>query len=111
GNTWEQVNLPESANFPTELKWDPADPRRLYLSLWPHAGAHGGEIFDTSGGVLASDDAGQSWTRIFDQTAFISGMTVHPADPARLFVVTFQGAAYTSDDRGANWRRIEGYDF
>lgn len=111
GETWEQVSLPEEANFPTELVWDPSDHKRLFVSFWPHAGAKGGTIFDTGGGVLASTDGGKSWERVFDQSAFVSGMAVHPADSSVLALVTFQGAAYATSDRGASWQRISGYDF
>jgi hypothetical protein len=58
-----------------------------------------------------TEDGGASWRGVFDQSAHVYGVAVDPENPATLFINTFDGATYRSDDRGRNWRRLRGYNF
>ncbi len=105
--TWAQVPLPAGVNFPNDLVIDKQNPQRMYLSLWPRT-ENGSEV---SGGLLLTEDGGQSWTRIFREDAHVFALAVDPANPSRLFINTFDSAAFRSDDAGKNWTRIKGYNF
>lgn len=104
---WERVQLPEGVNAPNDLAFDGADPQTLYLSCWPDE--TGGSA--QGGGLYASRDGGSSWRNIFDGTAHAYASAVHPHNPSVLFLVTFDSAAWYSEDAGATWRQIAGYDF
>jgi photosystem II stability/assembly factor-like uncharacterized protein len=105
---WESVPLPERVRFPNSLTLDESNPDRLYLSSW--ASITGGNP-GTDGGVHVSEDSGRSWKPIFDPTAFVYGLAVDHRHPGRLYINTFQNAAWRSDDSGESWKRILGYSF
>ncbi len=107
GDSWQPLALPEGVNAPHDLQLDPDDPQRLYLSCWPRD-LEGADRF---GGVFSSEDGGASWRQVFDERVRVNSLAIHPRDKATIFINTFQNAAYRSDDRGANWRRLEGYRF
>jgi photosystem II stability/assembly factor-like uncharacterized protein len=104
---WERVALPEGVDFPNDLSFDPFDPRRLYLACWPQV--IGGN--NRGGGVWVSDDGGQGWQNLFDQTSHAYTLTVDPVRPSTLYLATFDAAVLRSDDRGRSWRRLEGFNF
>ena len=58
-----------------------------------------------------SEDAGDTWTSIFDNTKYVYDVTVDTHHPGRLYCNTFNQAAYRSDDYGKTWKKIKGYDF
>jgi photosystem II stability/assembly factor-like uncharacterized protein len=104
---WEQVALPEGVDFPNDLTFDPLDPSRLYLACWP-------QVIDGNnlgGGVWASDDGGQSWQCLFDQTCHAYTVTIDPGNPSTLYLATFDAAVLRSDDRGLTWRPLKGFNF
>ena len=103
--TWEPVLLPEGVDFPNDLTFDPSG--RLYLACWSRLA---GEK-NIGGGAYASDDGGQTWTRIFDPAAHVYTVTVDPASSATLYLSTFHAAVHRSDDHGASWRRLTGCNF
>ena len=122
---WERIALPEKVHFPNSVTADPADPQRLYLSSWASltAGDYGGRppwpapaglddpVIEAEGGVVLSEDGGATWRQIFDSAAYVYGLAVDPVRPGRLYVNTFQNAAWLSEDSGKNWKKIKGYDF
>ena len=105
--SWVRMPLPEGVNGPDGLTLDPEDNRRMYLSAWclnPPAP-------NTGGGVFLSEDAGQSWRRIFDEMQHVYDVTVDPKNANVLYCCGFESAAYRSADRGRSWTRIRGYNF
>jgi len=104
---WLPVPLPAGANAPNDLAFDPTNPRRMYLACWPRT------VNETnqSGGLFITDDGGATWRLAFDQSPHVYGVALDPANPSTLFINTFNGAAYRSDDRGATWQRLGGYNF
>ncbi len=71
-----------------------------------------------AGGVWKTEDAGQTWTPIFDRagSASVGAIAVAPSDPKVIYVGTGQiqtrydiasgEGVYRSDDAGASWRHL-----
>jgi photosystem II stability/assembly factor-like uncharacterized protein len=104
---WERIALPEGVNAPNDIVYDPVNPKRLYLACWPYQ-VDGRESF---GGLYVTDDRGESWRNIFNPSFHVYGVAVHPDNPSRIFIVTFEGVAFRSDDGGDSWHGIGGYNF
>jgi photosystem II stability/assembly factor-like uncharacterized protein len=104
---WAKVKLPAGVDAPTELTIDPRDSRRLYLTAWGKQG----EDVDTGGGVFLSTDAGETWKPIFEKSQHVFDLSLSPQNPDVLYITGFDSAAYRSEDRGAHWTRIKGYNF
>lgn len=116
GASWSQVSLPGGVNFPNDLIYDPAEPNRLYLSCWPWMEVGpmvkgNWQVTNRGGGLLMSEDRGNTWRRIFREDAHVYGAAVDPANSATIVINTFDSAAFRSDDRGESWSRIRGYNF
>ena len=121
--TWQRLDLVEMTGFPNGLEYDPQNPKRLYLGSWADitlsdligsrtAGATGGnETFDLDGGIIMSEDGGETWTRIFDKDQYVYDVTVDPRHPGRIYCNTFCQGAYRSDDYGKTWKKLKDYDF
>jgi len=107
GASWVRVALPAGVNFPNDLIIDPANPARMYLCLWPRTES-GREV---SGGLLVTEDGGETWSRLFREDAHVYALAVDPANPSRLFINTFDSAAFRSDDAGKTWTKLKGYNF
>ncbi len=107
GQNWNEANLPAGVTAPSDLLVDPKDAGHMYLSCWPkhEKGA------DVCGGVYESSDGGRSWTQRFDQRVRVFAAAFDPADSRKIYINTFQNAAYRSDDGGKTWNRIPGYRF
>jgi photosystem II stability/assembly factor-like uncharacterized protein len=105
--TWNLMTLPARVTAPNDLVYDPRQPGRLYLSCWPLR-EDGAEV---GGGLLRSEDCGGTWTRVFPEGIHVYAAAVSPSNPDTVFINTFSGSAYRSDDRGETWNRLEGYDF
>ncbi|HXY40612.1 MAG TPA: hypothetical protein VEQ10_13135, partial [Vicinamibacteria bacterium] len=104
---WERMALPPGINGPNAVTVDPADPRRLYLSCWPVATPGG----DTGGGLLLSEDAGSSWTRLRPDSEYVYDVSLDPRDARVLYFTGHDQAAWRSSDRGATWSRLQGFNF
>jgi len=71
-----------------------------------------------AGGVFRSDDAGQTWTPLFDaeDNLSIGAIAVTESDPNVIYVgtgeacirgnVTYGKGVYRSDDAGHTWRHV-----
>ncbi len=105
--SWEKMPLPPGVNGPNAVTVDPRDPRRLYLSAWPVA-TRGG---DTGGGLLRSEDAGATWTRLRPDSEYVYDVTLDPRDPSVLYFTGHDQAAWRSADRGNTWARLRGFNF
>lgn len=104
---WEKVALPEGVNAPNDLAFDPSNPSRMYLACWPRI-INGRSYY---GGVYVTDDGGKSWNCVFDQSAHAYSVTVDEQNPSTVYMVSFDSAAYRSDDKGRTWKKIGGYNF
>jgi photosystem II stability/assembly factor-like uncharacterized protein len=121
--TWTRLQVADGPLFPSGIGIDPKDPDRIYLGCWSSielsdlvggsvARATGGPAsIDMPGGIFLSEDGGDTWRSIFDQRQYVYDVTTDPRHPDRLYCNTFNAAAWRSDDRGATWKRIKGYDF
>jgi photosystem II stability/assembly factor-like uncharacterized protein len=120
---WQKLDFPGKVGFPNGLDYDPQHPDRLYLASWADitlsdligretAEATGGnETIELDGGILLSEDGGETWARIFDPDQYVYDVTVDPLHPGRIYCNTFNQGAYRSDDHGASWKKLKGYDF
>ena len=121
--TWHRLTLAGTTGFPNGLEFDPRDPNRLYLGSWGDitlsdligrktAEATGGnETIDLDGGIIMSEDGGETWSRVFDKDQYVYDVTVDPRFPGRIYCNTFCRGAYRSDDYGETWKKLKGYDF
>lgn len=104
---WTKMALPEGVNGPNGLAIDPENPERMYLAAWGRrtdAGAVGG-------GVYLTTDGGRTWRRVLDRDQHVYDVTIDGRDPRVLYACGFESSAWRSEDRGATWRRIRGYNF
>lgn len=104
---WNPVQLPKGVNGPHDLLLDPKNIEIMYLSCWPRRL----DGKDAHGGVLKTTDGGLSWDQCFFENYRVNAAGMDPDKPNVIFINTFQNAAFRSDDRGENWKRIEGYRF
>lgn len=121
--TWERLSIGDRVQFPNGLAFDPDNPNILYLGAWADiqrsdliggrlAGETGGnETFDLDGGIFRSKDKGNTWEQIFNTDHYVYDVTPDPTHPGGIYCNTFDRGAYYSDDYGASWRKIKGYDF
>ena len=60
---------------------------------------------DEATALSRSVDAGQNWTTISlpPATAFLSQVSISPADPGALYIVSSSDGAFRSRDLGASW--------
>jgi photosystem II stability/assembly factor-like uncharacterized protein len=107
GEHWQLLPLPAGVNGPHDLLIDPMDTATLYVSCWPRHDAHE----DVHGGVIRTRDGGLTWKQVFDPRVRVNSANADPKFPGRIFINTFQNAAYFSRDHGESWKRIRGYRF
>ena len=103
GRSWsELVNLRsvptvENWSFPApphvahakQIAFHPSRPSTMYVSI---------EV----GGLLRSDDHGQTWQDVPGMYEDVHRLVINPADPRRMFVSGGNGI-YVSEDEGATW--------
>jgi photosystem II stability/assembly factor-like uncharacterized protein len=105
--SWQEIAMPEDANAPSDLQYDPDNPSRMYLSCWPQSDFD----MEPKGGLFRTEDGGASWKRIYGKEAYAYALEVDPNRPSTLFFTSFDGSVRRSDDRGESWRRLRGYNF
>ncbi len=116
GANWQKVFYVDDRTGIADLALDPSNPRVLYAAAWtverkPWTIVSGGG----ADGLYKSTDSGDSWERLEGglPTGLVGkiGVTVSPADPARLWALVEAipevAGLYRSDDAGATWTRIE----
>jgi photosystem II stability/assembly factor-like uncharacterized protein len=104
--TREQWNPGAGGMCCHSIQLDPDEPDRLYIGI-------------SAAGVFRSEDGGESWTPANKGTAAdfmpdpypelgqcVHKVLLHPARPERLWQQNHCGV-YRSDDRGAQWERLE----
>ncbi|WP_299534640.1 sialidase family protein [Ulvibacterium sp.] len=121
--SWKRLNVGEKTQFPNGLAYDEEDPSKLYLGSWSDihlsdlvggklAEKTGGNaLLDLDGGILMSEDGGDTWTRVFDENQYVYDVTVDSSTPGRVYCNTFNQGAYVSNDWGKTWKKIKDYDF
>ncbi len=127
--SWQVMAMPERVTMPNDLIYDPADPRRMYLSCWPlnvgsreiggkpqRARIVEGDQFEVGnmeigGGLYRTEDGGKSWRQMFDEGMHVYAAAVDPQNTGTVFINTFNSSAFRSDDRGETWKRLGGYNF
>ncbi|MEM9862566.1 MAG: hypothetical protein AAF938_13165 [Myxococcota bacterium] len=81
--------------------------------------ASGSVLIGTEGGILRSDDEGETWTYVLDHTddfRFARDIEFDPADPDHMFAITWEKEFdlpqpfifYESTDGGSNWETVPG---
>jgi photosystem II stability/assembly factor-like uncharacterized protein len=101
------MTLPEGINGPHDLLINPLHPEIMYVSCWP--GTIDGK--EVSGGVIKTINGGKTWSLVFDERMRVNSAGIDLKHPEKIYINTFQNAAYKSDDSGATWKRILGYRF
>ncbi len=104
---WVKLSLPTGVDGPTGIAVDPKNSDRIYLTAWGREGVNA----DQGGGVFLSINSGKTWKSIFQKSQHVYDLTIDPRNANVLYVTGFDGAAYRSPDRGANWSRIKGFNF
>jgi hypothetical protein len=121
-DSWQRLNVSDGWLFPNNITCDPKNPNRLYLACWSAisladmvgrdvAAPAGNPRINMPGGIFMSEDGGNTWKSIFDQKQYVYAVTADPYHAGRLYCNTFNRAAWRSNDYGAHWSKIKGYDF
>jgi photosystem II stability/assembly factor-like uncharacterized protein len=108
GATWSTVYTAVKPETGWSLAVDPADPERVWAGLFASEGA---------GGVLASADAGKTWTLlagypdpIQEGAAALIVLPAPPGQPATLLAASgsyyVEPALFKSTDSGLTWRPV-----
>ncbi len=114
GKTWQKKLYVNKDAGVVDLILDPENPRILYASTWrvrrtPYSLESGGE----GSGLWKSADGGETWIALTGNKGLpkgtwgISGVTVSPAKPDRLWAIVENkdGGVYRSDDAGMTWTK------
>jgi len=116
--SWRKVNLPNGVRFPNSVSVDPQNPERIFVACWATLtqsdfGRFPGppKLLESDGGVIVSEDGGETWRSVFDKSAYVYAVTVDPHHAGRVYFNTFHSAAYRSDDWGQSWSRLKDYGF
>jgi len=118
GRSWEHVLFVSERTGAVDLEAAPDDPDTIYAATWeverrPWTILSGGH----EGGLLRSDDGGESWRRLSE--GLPSGLrgkadlAVTAAAPNRVYALVEapedEGGVYRSDDRGGSWRQVSSF--
>ena len=119
GKTWKKVLFLDDSTGATDLSMDPTNPRILYAAMWKFQRTPWG--MDAGGGrsgLWKSSDGGDSWKELSfnpgipKKTLGKIGVSVSPADPARIYASIeapdSTGGIFRSDDAGATWKLTSG---
>ncbi|PLR83651.1 F510_1955 family glycosylhydrolase [Bacillus sp. V33-4] len=91
--------------------WKPADPSRLITAISVIPGSSeliSYSITEAEAGIMKSKDSGQTWEKIgldLGKDA-VSYFGIHPKEPNKIAVVTFENNLLVSEDGGENWSTL-----
>jgi len=103
------MTLPEGVNGPTSLLLDPDVPNQITLSTWGKV-MEGQFSPDTGGGIFISEDDGATWKHVLQKDQHINDLTIDLRNKV-YYACGFNSSAYRSEDKGATWQRIKGFNF
>jgi photosystem II stability/assembly factor-like uncharacterized protein len=116
--SWKKLALAPEPIFPNNIAVDPSNPDRIYISCWADidlsdmsGGKNNNKTIRLPGGIFMSENAGETFTSIFDKQQYIYAVTIDPFRKGRLWSCSFNKAIYRSEDYGKTWKMIDGYDF
>jgi len=104
---WTKIPLPTGVNGPNGITVDPRDPKHLLLAAWGRSTPPQAQ----GGGIYSSFDGGQTWHNVLAKDQHIYDVTIDPRNPRVMYAAGFESCAWRSDDAGATWQRIRGYNF
>ena len=104
---WIRVTLPSDVNGPNGLAADPRDANHLLLAAWGRSTPPQAQ----GGGIYSSFDGGKTWRNVLAKDQHIYDVTVDDRNPRLMYAAGFESSAWRSDDAGASWQRIRGYNF
>ena len=89
----------------TAVAVDPQTPSTIYAATQHCLYSQGNPCMDEATALSRSVDAGQNWTTISlpPGTAFLSQVSISPADPGALYIVSSSDGAVRSRDLGGSW--------
>ena len=89
----------------TSVAVDPQTPSTIYAATQHCLYSRNAPCMDEATALSRSVDAGQNWTTISlpPGTAFLSQVSISPADPGALYIVSSSDGAFRSRDLGASW--------
>jgi photosystem II stability/assembly factor-like uncharacterized protein len=104
GETWTPIGVKTRWPLPYArgIAVKPDEPHVLFAGC-------GQTTTGDTGGVLRSNDGGQSWRSLplpSRPNATMWGLATHPADAARIVAFSLFGEVYVSEDAGESWRKI-----
>ncbi len=116
GKNWRLVlATPNETTGAVDLKYDPANPRILYVTLWDNQ-RQAWEIRSggPGSGLYKSLDGGESWEKIqakgLPENIGKAGIAPSPARPGRVWALVEaqedEAGLYRSDDGGKAWTKI-----
>lgn len=107
GETWTVIydSTQNLDIIPGSVAIHPTNPQKLYI-------ARGNGNTDVDGGILISEDGGQTWTEKI-QGIVLQPITFHPTNPNEIWVGTgisfgeYPEGLYKSTDGGDTWNEVE----
>ncbi|SFQ50763.1 Uncharacterized protein SAMN05421810_108168 [Amycolatopsis arida] len=119
GATWQRtLDVATEFTGAADVRFDPADPRRVYAVLWDHRRTPEKRTYGGVGsGVFRSTDGGVTWQRLGGGLPEAGpdvgriGIGVSASEPGRLYAIVNSTAGpfagfYTSGDAGDSWTRL-----
>jgi photosystem II stability/assembly factor-like uncharacterized protein len=101
GATWKPVGEETTRGlYPTDLRFDPATPNRLYLCAGSVKTWYGGREREWKSAFLRSEDGGKTWARGADQSP--TEILSDPKHPGLVYGIV-GGAIHRSADSGKTW--------
>lgn len=99
GQTWKNIGL--EGRHLTDIRFDRADPQRLWACARPYKDWLGGKMTELKPAFSRSDDGGQTWKTLVDDGP--SEILQDPVDSKKLYGI-WDNHVKISSDRGETWQ-------